>query len=329
MTSRINPKLEGDDFKHRLLSFLSLKLDEPDASLIDLKENKWLLFCENKKWFVKRYPNWQRFEKQFLLVEELLKHNVQFVLPFHEIHQQETLQFMGNPIGVMQWLEDSNAISYKKEQDRKSALFILKAFHELTSTFYQDPSFSNVRKNHWLDKWEYRLQLFHQNIPLLHSMIPSYYFWTYLQWGYYAMNQLTSHQNIEIQSQCFLHGDVAHHNFLKTKDQKTFLIDFDLLTKGDPIIDDLQFAYRILPYIDWSLEKLWLHSPLNHYKNNSIFLNALMYPTDIFREWNRFIRKDSTNKRKMFPFLYFLTVKQFTERMKFTHSLHEAIRNNQ
>lgn len=53
-----------------------------------------------------------------------------------------------------------------------------------------------------------------------------------------------------------LHGDVAHHNFLRDKNGKLHLIDFDLISIGPPSFDYLQYANRILPSIDWSLGKL-------------------------------------------------------------------------
>src|SRR5690606_14014221 len=90
--------------------------------------------------------------------------------------------------------------------------------------------------------------------------------------------------------QVILHGDVAHHNFLRAKDQSLYLLDFDLVAIGSPHSDYLQYANRILPFMNWSFEELKEY-PIFKYSLEEIgFLHALAYPTDIFREWISVIR---------------------------------------
>ncbi len=68
-----------------------------------------------------------------------------------------------------------------------------------------------------------------------------------------------------------LHGDVAHHNFLRDSSGKLHLIDFDLISIGPAFLDYLQYANRILPYLDWSFERLAKFSQIQNFLSEAHF----------------------------------------------------------
>jgi hypothetical protein len=319
-TLKVKRHTEGDDFDNRLLSFLKKKLGDPSATLKRLKEGKWLLTTHNKKWFVKLYSNSKKFYIQKHLVDELLKKNFQHVLPFHPIHTKKELLFEGKPVGITYWLDTKETFTYVNQCDRQDALAVLKSFHKQTQHL-KGKWTNEIPPNKWVEKWEERLYMFQVNIPFLQSFIQPFYLYTYLQWGKWSLEQLKKIE-LPLDEICILHGDVAHHNFLRAESGKVYIIDFDLITIAPPMIDDLQFSNRILPYINWSLQKLWFHEPLNSYKRDNLFIVGLMYPSDIFREWNRFAREGKLYKQKVWSYLYSLTVKQFSQRMTYMQELH-------
>ena len=120
---------------------------------------------------------------------------------------------------------------------------------------------------------------------------------------------------------CVLHGDVAHHNFLRDSKGILHLIDFDLISIGPPSLDYLQYANRILPSLDWSFERLAQFSVYEKLVGEKAFLYALAFPADIFREWNRLIREGSYRDQNKYNQVMDLTIGQFYSRKKFIDTL--------
>jgi thiamine kinase-like enzyme len=321
LTADIHPR--GDDYTYRLLSFLRYKLNDNSASLKKLKEGKWVLHGNSGKWFVKKYPNQSRFIMQETLVRRLVQQNFPHVLPFHPIHQTEILIFEGEPIGLAMWLETSDVISYGNARDRMDVLYVLKKFHAITGNF-QGKWLENLPRYKWLKKWKKRLNQFERNIPFLQTFIQPYYLYTYLDWGKHAVTHIEA-LKIKEKPSCITHGDVAHHNFLRGTDGRIYLIDFDLMALSSPLMDDLQFCNRILPYIDWSLNEIKQMGAYHLYLEQPLFYLGLLYPTDIFREWNRFLREDYAYKQRAWDYLVQLTIGQFPQRMQFSQEVNQEI----
>ena len=79
-------------------------------------------------------------------------------------------------------------------------------------------------------------------------------------------------------------------------------------------MDYLQYANRIMPNLENS-EELWTYQQINQYKNNKAFLYALVFPTDIFREWNRIIKESATDDTSYLYSVQRLTIKERKHRM--------------
>ncbi|WP_152968521.1 phosphotransferase [Rossellomorea vietnamensis] len=326
MTMILRDKMHarGDDYSHRLLSFLRYKLNDPGASLKVIKEGKWVLKSHGSKWFVKRFPSQLKFLLQERLISTLLSEKFYHVLPFHPIHERELLLFEGSPIGITMWLETSRAIQYDQADDREDALLVMKKFHAVSKRIHGSWT-EEIPHYHWLKKWKKRLMQFQYNLPYLQAFIQPYYLYTYLEWGKWALKELKS-VGIHEYGDCITHGDVAHHNFLRGKNGTVYLIDFDLMSLSTEITDDLQYCNRILPYLNWSLGGIKEMGPFHTYRDHLIFHIALMYPSDVFREWNRFIREDQSYKQRVWGYLTNLTIQQFSKRMQFNQELHGEVK---
>ncbi|WP_171050893.1 phosphotransferase [Bacillus sp. BHET2] len=314
----------GDDYSYRLLSYLQMKLQDSGASLKRIKEGKWVLKTNGRKWFVKRFPNQLKFMLQERLISSLLRENFHHVLPFHPIHENEMLLFEGSPIGITTWLETSSPISYDQPKDRRDALHVLKKFHSVSKNIHQSWT-EEVPQYKWLKKWKKRMMQFQYNLPYLQAFIQPYYLYTYLEWGKWALKELKSIGVFE-PGKCITHGDVAHHNFLRGKNGVVYMIDFDLMSLSTEMTDDLQYCNRILPHMNWSLSKIKGIEAFHSYEDQLIFYLGLMYPTDVFREWNRFIREDQYYKQRVWGYLMNVTIQQFPERMQFNQELHGEVK---
>lgn len=299
-------------------------MNDPGATLKRIKDGKWVLKTHGTKWFVKRYPNQLKFLLQERLIGDLIQANFHHVLPFHPIHDREMLLFEGFPIGITTWLETSRPISYDHPKDRQDALNVLKKFHSVSKRIRHSWT-EEVPQYKWLKKWKKRMIQFQYNLPYLQAFIQPYYLYTYLEWGRWSLKELKS-INHPAFATCITHGDVAHHNFLRGKNGRVYMIDFDLMSRSTEMTDDLQYANRILPYVNWSLSELKQLDAFRKYENELLFYIGLMYPTDVFREWNRFIREDQYYKQRVWGYLMNITIRQFPERMQFNQELHGEVR---
>ena len=122
-----------------------------------------------------------------------------------------------------------------------------------------------------------------------------------------------------------LHGDVAHHNFLRDTSGNLHLIDFDLIHIGPESIDLLQYANRILPSIDWSIDQLSQYQQISKFLKERAFLYALAFPTDIFREWNRILREKKHENQHHYKYVIELTLNQLYLRRKFVEKLKKKL----
>ena len=112
---------------------------------------------------------------------------------------------------------------------------------------------------HLVEKWEERSTLFKRNLPLISFFLEREIITELINWVEWSLSGLRQEKDtLEKLPKAILHGDVAHHNFMRTSKGDLFLIDFHLISIGPEIADYLQYANRILPFLNWSL-KNWTH----------------------------------------------------------------------
>ena len=102
--------------------------------------------------------------------------------------------------------------------------------------------------------------------------------------------------------------------------------DFDLISVGPVMADYLQYANRILPFLNWSLPSLTSFQGISPYFQQKIFLYALAFPTDIFREWNRLIKDRTYQESNKVRSTYHLTLHQFDQRREFVRELKRLVK---
>jgi thiamine kinase-like enzyme len=175
-----------------------------------------------------------------------------------------------------------------------------------------------IPRQNLLKKWGDRAEGFKRNMKIINYFVPKQLTEEILDWSHMALEGMWENMGeFSGEKPVILHGDVAHHNFLRAKTGSLFLIDFDLISLGPEDYDLLQYANRILPFMNWSLNSLFEMKGFSGCLSNKAFLYGLMYPADIFREWNRVIRQKSYyNPARTSPIMD-LTVKQFKARSSF------------
>ncbi|WP_404355639.1 phosphotransferase [Cytobacillus firmus] len=317
----------GDDLvQNRLLSYLQDQLPFKIEELKPIRKKVYLLRTQERSFILKGFSSYHRLKLQEAFTSSLMKEGFSKTYIFYEVAKEPPLFFDRTYYGCLEYLPPSKEVfTYYLKTDRLEGLELLKKFHDTTEKLvsrYQTvvPAYRQA------DKWRERATLFLNNLPVVRYFVQKEIINELLAWADWSLKGMED-EALLFQSgkQVILHGDVAHHNFLRAKDQSLYLLDFDLVAIGAPHSDYLQYANRILPYMNWSFEDLRKYPILKSNLEEKGFLHALAFPTDIFREWNRVIRDRSyLDSVKIRPVLD-LTVGQFAERQRFVKALKYAV----
>lgn len=248
---------------------------------------------------------------------------------YHSYTFSETFppfEYDGVSVGFLTYiLPHELAFTYRNYTDRLEGLLLLKEMHAVSKHISRylnhlpDLPFNQVRK------WKERLVEFKHNKAIMKPFIPERVYKEYILMGKWALMELKGEEIGKGDEPVIIHGDLAHHNFLRRNDGNLCLIDFDLMAKAPAIIDDLQYANRLLVYNGYSLEEILSMPPFQKYKSNREFLVGLAYPTDIYREWNRVCREHLWTDQRRMKVMYDYTLNDFQERMRFFKKIKQAV----
>lgn len=281
--------------------------------VIEIKQGKWMLQTEEGRWFLKKYSSEQQVKKQINLVSALLKSGFIHVLPFHP---SSPIKDGNDYYALMPFVHSSpHTFSFLTLEERKEALNLLHLFHQRTHAFPQQEK-DQFPEYKQLARWQHRFQYFQRSLSNLSSFFPAQLLARYEEMGQYSLKKLLSIEQ-EHSTTAIIHGDVASHNFFRSKDQKLYLIDFDLAAKAPAMYDYMQWINRVLPLVDWELDEIWGHPALSDYQFNDDFLKHLLFPTDIYRECKRFLLSDGKEKQHLLKQIYPLLVEQYPYREAF------------
>lgn len=284
--------------------------------------------AKKEKWIIKEFPTPEKLMLQMLLTNLLWRHGFKRTYRFHRIHDSGPCYFENRCLGIIQYVEsdDGNAFHFDSAKNRSEAMDLLCHFHSASAKCLFAIK-DKLHKFNLLEKWEKRLENFKRNCDFFKgsSMYP--FLEQYIRMGELSLEVMKAHKQYFFKEpHCILHGDLAHHNFLRKNNSNLYLIDFDLISIGPMHIDILQYCNRILPSIDWSSTRLFAEgTAIRQYRKDIPFLAALLYPADIFREWNYFMSFEKKKQKKQWNHLKEITFRQFEKRMRFSNWVIERI----
>lgn len=313
---------QGDGlYMDRLLFYLQEQLPFQIKSLQPLRNHVFLLESNDfAKYIIKGYPSYRRLKRQVNITMDLKEHGFSHTYSFYNLTSGCPLFFEQTFYGIIEYLPPSDhSFTYEGHDNRVEALALLHQFHEVGRELVEKYN-GELKKQHLLNKWRGRTAAFLNQISFIKFFIQKEILEEILQWADCALRGLEQETGAS-NSPTILHGDLAHHNFLRIEGEELYLIDFDLMMIGDRSLDYLQFANRILPHINWSFERLAKLELIRPFLHSKFFLYGLAFPSDIFREWNRMIREKQYNNPIIVRQLLDLTVGQFFERERFIKEL--------
>lgn len=322
----INNKKGDDDYFDRLLSYFQSQFSERIIQMVPIRSSVIFLRTDKNNYVIKGYHTNSRLRLQEAFTATLKKEGFKKTYLFLTTPVREQLFFEGTYFGCMEYIPPNrNVFTFHTYKNRQEGIDLLEQFHQTTATF-ESRYRTLLPKGQLIEKWTERFNVFSNNLPYIRYFINESFLSEMLSWAKWSLEGMEkSRIFFQKEATVILHGDVAHHNFLRDTGGQLNLIDFDLISIGPASFDYLQYANRILPYIDWSFESLVSLKQMNKYLHEKAFLFALAYPADIFREWNRTIREKSYTDHTKYKQLMDLSIRQFYARKKFIDHLKELV----
>lgn len=319
-------KGQGDDYFNRLLSYLKKQFKEPIVKMTPIRDAVFLVDTGKNTYVIKGYSKYKKLRLQEAFTATLRQEGFDETYLFLPDMFKEVPFFEGEYFGCIEYLQpNSREFSYHSASSRKEGLVLLSKFHAVTASVEKRYR-TLLHQNSIQEKWTERMNLFIKNFSPIRQYLNDQYIQELLDWSQWSLEGIKENESLfSKKPHVILHGDVAHHNFLRDRAGVLHLIDFDLISIGPACLDILQYANRILPYIDWSLEGLRHYPQIEKYLKEKAFLYALAFPTDILREWNRIIREFKRPKQRYFHQVLDLTLEQFHLRRKFFQELKGAV----
>ncbi|MCM3587689.1 aminoglycoside phosphotransferase family protein [Mesobacillus maritimus] len=310
-----------DDFVDRLFSFLSKNLPVEVINLKRIREHVFFVEAKPRPFILKGYNNLSKLVLQQEFTNELKKAGFNHTYEYYRF-TEVPLYFENNYYGCISYLDPHQyPFSFKTQAEREEGLEKLIDYHAVTKKLVSSYD-SLLPTQNLIKKWSNRLRQFKNNQAIVNYYVPKNITYELNNWANLALRGMRKHQLLfESSNPVILHGDVAHHNFFRVQTGELFLIDFDLISKGPASFDLLQYANRILPFMNWSLESLVEMEGLSDYINDKSFVYGLIYPSDVFREWNRVVKLKSYYDPSRVAPLMEITVNQYNQRKNFIEKL--------
>ncbi|GKU81418.1 phosphotransferase [Niallia sp. NCCP-28] len=315
---------KGDDyFYYRLLSLLKKRIPYPIKEISKLRKSVYLIKSEPFWFIVKGYPSYQKLKIQEAFTNSLLQEGFTETYRFY-VFKKEPLIIDHQLFGIMEYIKPNEKLfSYTTKANRKEAIDLLEKYYKTTGKLVDIYKYI-IPEHNMMKKWLERREQFKRNIPTIRYFLDEQYIQWINYWSDWSLEFLEQDKSCFLEGEkVVLHGDVAHHNFLRGKNSCLYLIDFDLISIGPKSVDYIQLANRFLPHINWSFSQLEKMSVFDEFVKNKAFLSALAYPSDLLREWNRFIRQHNFSKKVLENYMIPLTTNQFAKRKKFADKIME------
>lgn len=302
---------------NRLISKITELKGKPE-SVRQLRGDVYLVhFKTEEPLILKGFSSHEKWNRQQMLTS-LLKQNG-FNQTYDMYKKPKPFQLDGMWYSFIEYIPISkNPFTFASKTNRIEGVQLLEKFHASADKISLSlPLYNQVRK------WQDRLALFRHHSRTISTHIPESIVNEWIAWGEWSLKGIVAnHTYLHQEDNTIIHGDCAHHNFLRKQDGKLALIDFDLIARGPRIYDYLQYANRILPHLDHPASEVWDYSQINAYQENPAFLYALAYPSDIFREWNLLFKT-----RFHLDHVWKISVEDFEKRMDLNQNLAKLVSN--
>lgn len=319
-------KRAGGTLRGCLLSYFQ-QMNVPIRAMKPIKPDLMLVQTEKGKTLVaKRFKGEKSLLRQMEFLTLLRESGFHNSYVFSESFPP--FEYGAKSIGFLSYIPPhEQSFTYRNQRERAEGLVLLKKMHAASIRISHRLRYLPDLPYNQVSKWKERLAEFKRNETILRPFLPEKVYQGYASMGKWALRELKGQEIGEGEEPVIIHGDLAHHNFLRREDGKLFLIDFDLMARAPAIVDDLQYANRLLVYNGYSLKNILSMRPFRDYAVSREFLIGLGYPTDIYREWNRICRDNLWTDRRRMRVMHEYTLNDYQERLRFFKKIKHAVDN--
>ncbi|WP_217586842.1 phosphotransferase [Lentibacillus saliphilus] len=317
-----NDYKRGDVINDRLSSFLLSSGQIHARSIRFIKQHVYKLKTEHdQNYILKRHTHEQQVKQQRDFFQQIkLPHIAKFaVYP----NGKEWIYDTEGGLWTITPFIKGRSLNYAHHNDRVEASQLLSHFHNYARHIHVPQP---VKRQIFFMKWLHRLLSFKKTAHIFSEYGYNTLFHDIVQTTERHIQDLAIYPWEKLLSDAernglWIHGDVASHNFLKG--DRTYLIDFDLLTQTCQLYDAIQLGQRFLPYIDWDLETLLSYDLAGNHKE--MWLAAVIVPGDLLREWLHKLRKSDVSD---IPELLSELDRVWTKRQKFLKEATNMIKSS-
>lgn len=240
----------------------------------ELKPNIWKYKYESNYYFVKRAKQLEVAEKVRTIHQQLAHFEPSLALPLVPSDDEQLI--------VQLWQEGSHSADFSKKKDRQQSLDLLISLHDSSKKIAWQ-QVQGLHQHSQLLKWQMRLMRFKSRRNEIRAFLTKEEVAQILKYSEKSL-RLIEMEDVEENELTLLHGDVVHHNFLWCTDGKLRFIDFDLAHIGEADDEYVLWLHRVLPAVDYDLEKLIVELPqLKRLDKRK--LHRLKFPNELLREW--------------------------------------------
>jgi hypothetical protein len=270
-------------------------------TFVQVKSNVWKWDLDGKEYSVKKYESIETVYKLKKIHESLTAISFPYTLPILQVNEENTI--------VQPWIKSAKTANYSMRKDRQSSLQSLQALHQTIETILWE-EMPYLKRFSLKTKWEERLERFKSNRFKLASIIGEYEVEKIIDFAEKALLKIKK-ECIEPRKLTLLHGDVVHHNVLKSQNGDIYLIDFDLACLGPSDAESALWMHRVLPHVDYNIAYLLEEQPtLIMQEPTSMFY--LLFPNELLREWLYILTLPSHRQKLFIPKLKLFTAKALT-----------------
>lgn len=236
---------------------------------VQLKPNVWKWQIGPHAYSLKKYDVQSDADKIRYIHDQLLKIGADFIVPIEPYHDELYIQ--------QPWIDSGKKVQFNQSEDREKSLAVL---HQLHATQSKVPwhKFPHFHEIDLLRKWSHRLEKWEQFEGFMNHKLGVSKTSKITQ---LAKDSLALLKPISKKHLTLLHGDVVHHNFVRDKKDKIYLIDFDLACLGPPEVELVLWTHRVLPHYAYDINAV----VKDHPSLQTIDWNYLLFPNELMREW--------------------------------------------
>ncbi|MFC7321008.1 aminoglycoside phosphotransferase family protein [Halobacillus campisalis] len=273
---------EGDSYTDRLFQWLRSR-DMNITKFVKIKPKVYNVWVDQKPFLLKGYRRSNILNQQLSFFENWKEAAKFAATPVSFPDNARSLSKLGCDWALFTWINGSHA-NFDHRSDRKKAYHCLRQFHRSTKglqalSIPRDPlylkwgrrleQFKNTR-----EVFEYceKKEFYDEVVTSMSRLLDPF---ARYSWGVIEEEAWEEQQ--------WLHGDVAHHNFILEPAGSMKMIDFDLLHIGPKLYDEIQLAHRFLPYLE--NDRSAFFQLFKHVEYPEIWLRGVLVPADLVREW--------------------------------------------